>query len=116
MQTFCQSWNCGYEVSEGSLEGTSPTKQVPACRDESQIGFLSIKGHWWENSEMDHHHQHFNAPACAHKANTECLRCGVLRCYKDIHMNLDGLYKSLCNYCYHVDTYSAQALCLSRVT
>ena len=65
---------------------------------------------------MDHHHQHFNAPACANKANAECLECGVLRCYKHIHMNLSGMYKSLCNYCYHVDTYSAQALCLSRVT
>ena len=65
---------------------------------------------------MDHLRQHFNAPACKHKANAECLRCGVLRCFKHIHLSLDGMYKSLCNYCYHVDTYSAQALCISRVT
>ena len=116
LETFYQSWNCGYESAEGGLGEFNPKRRIPACRDPNQIGFFSIKGHWWENSEMDHLHQHFNAPACKHKANAECLKCGVLRCFKHIHLNLDGMYKSLCNYCYHVDTYSAQALCISRVT
>ena len=79
MESFYQSWNCGYEASEGGLGEFNPKKRVPACTDENQIGFFSIKRHWWENSEMDHHHQHFNAPACAHKANAEFLKCGVLR-------------------------------------
>ena len=116
METFYQSWNCGYESQEGGLGEFNPKKRIPACRDPNQIGFFSIKGHWWENSEMDHHQQHFNSPACRHKANAECLKCGVLRCFKHIHLNLDGMYKSLCNYCFHIDTYSAQALCISRVT
>ena len=116
METFYQIWNCGYESAEGGLGEFNPKKRVPACRDPNQIGFFSIKGHWRENSEMDHLEQHFNAPACKHKANAECLKCGVLRCFKHIHLNLDAMYKSLCNYCFHIDTYSAQALCISRCT
>ena len=116
METFYQSWNCGYESAEGNLDGVSPKRRVSACRDENQIGLFSIRGHWWANPEMDHQHQHFHSPACPHKANAECLKCGVLRCYKHIHMELNGMYNSLCNYCYHVDTYSAAALCISRLT
>ena len=49
METFYQSWNCGYESAEGGLGEFNPKKRVPACRDPNQIGFFSIKGHWWEN-------------------------------------------------------------------
>ena len=77
METFYQRWNCGYESAEGGLGEFNPKKRIPACRDPNQVGFFSIKGHWWENSEMDHLEQHFNAPACKHKANAECLKCGV---------------------------------------
>ena len=38
METFYQSWNCGYETSEGGLGEFNPKKRIPACRDPNQIG------------------------------------------------------------------------------
>ena len=46
VETFYQSWSCGYESSEGGLGEFNPKKRIPACRDPNQIGFFSIKGHW----------------------------------------------------------------------